>query len=147
MKTISPALLGRTALALTVLAPATACAQPADQAAPSKRNSAMATAGVSAATFVSRHEKKVLASDTDGDGKVSRAEFVAAAKAGKHDPSKRFAKLDANGDGMLDRTEIDAMLSQRFKRLDTNGDGLLSADERAAAHARKGPNASDGTAS
>ena len=72
---------------------------------------------------------------------------MAAAKAGKHDPAKRFAKLDTNGDGMLDKTEIDAMLSRRFKRLDTNGDGLLSADERAAAHARKAPTAGDGTES
>lgn len=147
MKTISPIVLARIAMALAVLAPTTACAKSADQAEPSNRASMTTTTSVPASTFISRHEKKLLASDTDGDGKVSRAEFMAAAKAGKHDPAKRFAKLDANGDGMLDRTEIDAMLSQRFKRLDTNGDGRLSVDERGAAHARKASTAGDGAES
>lgn len=140
-------LLGRTALALALVAPTAACARPADQAAQSHREATKSTAAVSAATFVSRHEKKLLAADTDGDGKVSRAEFIAAAKAGKHDPAKRFAKLDANHDGMLDKGEVDAMLNRRFTRLDSNGDGMLSADERAAAHRRTAGNAGDGPGS
>lgn len=145
MKTISLMMLGRTAVALAVLAPAAACAQPADQAAPASRKGTTAAAGVSVSTFVSRHEKKRLADDTDGDGKVSRAEFMAAAKAGKRDPAKQFAKLDKNGDGVLDKAEIDTMLNRRFKRLDTNADGLLSAAERDAAHTHKGKDAGDGS--
>lgn len=147
MRTTSPILLGRIAMALAALAPATACAQPVDQAATPNRGSTPISAGVPASTFVSRHEKKVFAGDTNGDGKVSRAEFMATAKAGKHDPAKRFAKLDANGDGMLDTAEINAMLNRRFKHLDANGDGVLSPDERAAAHARKAPDAGDGAES
>jgi Ca2+-binding EF-hand superfamily protein len=114
---------------LLAVAPMAACASPA---AP------VTAKGVTLQQFQARHEKKLLAADTDGDGRVSRAEFIAAAKAGKRDPAKRFAKLDRNGDGMLDRSEIDAMLTRRFKRIDSNGDGMVSPQERAAAHAGKG---------
>ncbi|WP_242187144.1 EF-hand domain-containing protein [Sphingomonas sp. CARO-RG-8B-R24-01] len=147
MTTISLITLGRTALTVALLAPAAACAKPADQAAPAKHEAAVTAAGVTLSTFVSRHERKLLAYDTDGDGKVSRAEFVAAAEAGKSDPARRFVKLDTNGDGLLDKTEIEAMLTRRFKRLDTNCDGVLSASERAAVHARKAKDAGDGSVS
>lgn len=135
MTIVSLTMLGRAALAMAVLAPATACAKPADQAPLTRETTA--TKGVTLSTFVTRHEKRLIAGDTDGDGKVSSAEFLAAARASKADPAKRFAKLDANNDGMLDTAEIDAMLTRRFKRLDTNGDGMLAADERAA---RRAPN-------
>ncbi len=111
-----------------------ACAQPAGQAGSGLRASG---AGLTLQDFVTRNEKRLLADDTDGDGKVSKAEFLAGAKSGKGDPAKRFVKLDANGDGMLDKSEIDAMLARRFKRLDANGDGVASADERAVAHTKK----------
>ena len=129
---------------LLMLVPVGACAQPADQQT-SARRSVATSPGVSLQDFVRRHEGRVLADDTDGDGKVSKAEFLAAAKSGKGDPEKRFARIDRNGDGMLDKSEIDAMLTRRFKRVDVNGDGVLSADERAAAHAAKGKTAGDGS--
>lgn len=144
MMRMSLSMIGRAALAMAVLAPTAACAKPADQAASSKRDTTAQAAGVTLSTFVARRERKLLAGDTDGDGKVSRAEFLAAAKSGKADPAKRFAKIDANGDGTLDRAEIDAMLSRRFKRQDTNGDGLLGAAERTAARSREGKMAGDG---
>ncbi|WP_240698896.1 EF-hand domain-containing protein [Sphingomonas sp. AAP5] len=147
MKNKSKMLLGRTAFVAVVLTPTGACAQPVGQGTPVKQETAATAASVSLSTYQARHARKLLAADTDSDGKVSRAEFLAAGKGGKADPAKRFAKLDANGDGTLDKAEIDAMLSRRFKRLDTNGDGLLSADERAAAHARKGKDAGDGSES
>lgn len=128
-------LLKRTMLVLLMLVPAAACAKPG----------ATASTGVTQQQYVQRHEKKLMADDTDGDGKVSRAEFTAAAKSGKGDPAKRFAKLDKNGDGMLDKFEIDAMLTRRFKRIDANGDGVASADERAAAHAKKLKDADSGS--
>jgi Ca2+-binding EF-hand superfamily protein len=46
---------------------------------------------------VSEHIVKRL--DTNGDGVVSREEFVAAAK-------QRFARMDKNGDGFIDASEI-----------------------------------------
>lgn len=147
MTTISLITLRRTALAVVLLAPAAACARPADEAAPPKHEATATAFGVTPATFVSRHEKKILAYDTNGDGKVSRAEFVASATAGRGDPARRFAKLDTNGDGLLDKPEIEAMLTRRFKRQDTNGDGVLSASERAAVHARKAKNTGDGSES
>ncbi|WP_010188387.1 EF-hand domain-containing protein [Sphingomonas sp. PAMC 26605] len=113
---------------LLAFAPMAACASPAAPA--SGKNMTLEQ-------FQARHEKKLLAADNDGDGRVSRAEFVAAAKAGKGDPAKRFARLDRNSDGTLDRAEIDAMLARRFKRMDTNGDGVISPQERVAAHAGK----------
>lgn len=136
-------MLGRTAVAILLFAPIAACAKPSDQAAASSRETSTKATGVTAETFASRHEKKLLAGDTDGDGKVSRAEFLAAASSGKGDPAKRFANLDKNGDGALDKSEIDAMLNRRFRRLDANGDGILSASEREAVRNRKAQNAGD----
>ena len=128
-----------------MLAPAAACAKPVEQTSTQTQQTATPSTGVTLQAFVARHERKIMADDTDGDGKISRAEYLAAAKSGKGDPAKRFAKIDRNGDGMLDQSEIDAMLTRRFKRMDTNGDGILSADERAAAHAKKSQGASNGT--
>lgn len=143
MNLLTRMMLGRTAVALLLFAPVAACAKPTDQAAASSRETSGKAAGLTAATFVSRHEKKLMAGDTDGNGKLSRAEFLAAAKSGKGDPAKRFVKLDKNGDATIDKSEIDAMLNRRFKRLDTNGDGLLSASEREAVRTRKTQNAGD----
>ncbi|UAJ11302.1 EF-hand domain-containing protein [Glacieibacterium megasporae] len=121
----------RSAAFALMLTPIAACAQPAARQAPA---GGAASGGVTLQQYVQRHERKLLAADTDGDGRVSRDEFLAAAKAGKGDPAKRFARIDRNGDGMLDKAEIDAMLAKRFARLDSNGDGVLSPAERAAAH-------------
>lgn len=146
MKMMTYLTCGRAAAVLLLLAPAAAWAKPADQTTPpAKINKGTASAGVTLQAFETRHEKKMLAADTDGDGKVSKAEFIAAAKAGKGDPAKRYAKIDTNGDGVLDTSEIDAMLARRFKKLDTNGDGVANADERAAAYAKKGKAAGDGS--
>ena len=79
--------------------------------------------------------------DTDGDGRVSQAEFVAARAAA-------FARRDADGDGRVTREEAEAAraarragaLDRRFDRLDANDDGAISRDEFAAAaeHRREG---------
>lgn len=44
--------------------------------------------------------------DTNGDGKISRDEFVAMA-------AKRFDKMDANGDGSLSQDEMKRPRKQR----------------------------------
>ncbi|WP_010187352.1 EF-hand domain-containing protein [Sphingomonas sp. PAMC 26605] len=128
----------RSAALFLAFVPIGACARPAAQGDTTGGTDGARSTGVSLQRFVAGHEKKLLAGDTNADGKVSKAEFLAAAKPGKADPARRFAKLDTNGDGSLDRSEIDAMLTRRFKRLDTNGDGVVSAEERAAGHAGKG---------
>ena len=91
-------------------------------------------AGQTLAQFETRQEMQIMAADSDGDGRVSLAEFEAAAKAKKTDPAKRFRRIDANQDGFLDKTEIDTMFSRRFHRLDRDGDGIVTGEERMAAH-------------
>lgn len=97
-----------------------------------------AGAGLSLATFATRQQRRLLARDTDGDGTISRAEFLGGAGRAKVDPARRFVGLDRNGDGAVDRAEIDAMAARRFARLDTDGDGVLSAGERSVARTRVG---------
>jgi len=46
---------------------------------------------------------------------------------------RMFARLDANGDGVVDREEYRAWAGQRFDRMDANKDGTIDADERQAA--------------
>lgn len=46
--------------------------------------------------------------------------------------SRMFDRFDTNHDGMLDKTEIDALLTRRFERMDVNHDGIVTAEEREA---------------
>ncbi|HEX7858240.1 MAG TPA: signal transduction protein [Sphingobium sp.] len=98
--------------------------------------------GETLAQFQAAARQRMLKADTNGDGKVSAAEWAAAAQArggagnGGGFADRMFARMDSNGDGFVDAAEIDAMSAQRFARLDTNGDGIVSADERAAARGR-----------
>lgn len=99
--------------------------------------------------------------DSDGDGRISKAEFIARADA-------RFAKLDKNGDGQLSPDEMpqraapppppagadapppppgaggpmrermrEKMRSRMIDRLDTNHDGMISRDEYRAEAAER----------
>jgi Ca2+-binding EF-hand superfamily protein len=47
----------------------------------------------------------LMAADTDHDGKISRAEFIAQS-------TERFAKLDANGDGQISGDEMKAVMER-----------------------------------
>ena len=49
-----------------------------------------------------------------------------------------FARMDANGDGVVSDADKAARMAQRFARMDTNGDGMLSQAEFAAAHEARG---------
>jgi Ca2+-binding EF-hand superfamily protein len=84
---------------------------------------------------------KELRSDTDGDGRVSRAEATAA---GAEKSAEWFDKVDLDKDGYVTRDEVrkaretrrDKMhaemkqkMDQRFNEADANGDGSLSLDE------------------
>ena len=68
--------------------------------------------------------------DTDGDGSISRAEFVAA--DGKQSDFDRF---DWDGSGSLDRDELEAMAAAKQRaaaemhRVDSDGDGSISRAE------------------
>lgn len=83
--------------------------------------------------FLSRQTARIMAADTDGDGRVSKAEMQAAGAGGKGqgaNPERRFDRMDTNHDGYLDKDEIRAALTARFQRMDRNGDGVLTPDER-----------------
>ncbi|MDX8477034.1 acid-shock protein [Mesorhizobium sp. VK24D] len=99
---------------------------------PAPNTSAPAKPGTTLEKFEARREKAFMRADTDGDGKVSLAEWTAfqAQRKAKGDPAKSFARMDANKDGFVDKSELDAFLAKRFARLDKNNDGVLSADER-----------------
>ena len=78
-----------------------------------------------------------MRADTDHDGRISRAEYDAAASQRRSD---WFDKLDLNKDGYITQDEMRqaretrhgnmrARMDERFKDADTNGDGQLSLDE------------------
>jgi Ca2+-binding EF-hand superfamily protein len=83
--------------------------------------------------------------DKNGDGKISKEEFMANAPQGANDPKAAdlFKQIDTNGDGFIDETESKAALKKMhhhghhhkpdpaamFKEADTNGDGEISLDE------------------
>lgn len=54
-----------------------------------------------------------------------------------HRIDRLFEKLDANGDGAIDRSEAEAARKDRFARADANGDGVISKDEMTAAAIRR----------
>jgi Ca2+-binding EF-hand superfamily protein len=76
--------------------------------------------------------------DSNGDGRISMAEYVAYMSQGFH-------RMDSNGDGILEPSELpgghgrpvtltswQANLRRQFHRLDRNHDGYLDARELAA---------------
>ncbi len=97
--------------------------------------------GITMDQFVARQTARIMAADTDGDGRVSRAEFAALAsmRAGKaaRDPERLFDAMDSNHDGYLDKDEIRSVLEKRFRRMDLNGDGILTPEERMAGRPRR----------
>jgi EF hand len=58
---------------------------------------------------------------------VTKAEMLATADA-------RFAKMDANGDGMINEADKAAMVAKRFANMDADKNGSLTQAEFVAAH-------------
>lgn len=80
--------------------------------------------------------------DANGDGVITQVEAKAAAEA-------RFAKMDANSDGRLDKSDMDArhaeMHEKRFTEMDTDKNGAISkAEWDAAPMMRGGPDGKGG---
>jgi Ca2+-binding EF-hand superfamily protein len=114
-----------------------------------------------------RFFSKLAVADADKDGKLSQAELEKAhadgtlrgprgfhGKRGDHergefgkrrgfggkmDPQKLIEKLDTNGDGVLELSELPEHAKERLSAADTDGDQRLSAEElRTHFEARKG---------
>lgn len=73
--------------------------------------------------------------DTDGDGSINEAEFVAKAQADAQErAAAMFARLDADGDGVLSQDVLQNRSRGRnpermISRLDTDDSGGVSAEE------------------
>ena len=67
--------------------------------------------------------------DTDGDGKFSKAEITAQRQA---QLDKKFAKLDTNQDGQLTMDELKGKRGGVAKRADINKDGVITKEEARA---------------
>jgi EF hand domain-containing protein len=70
-------------------------------------------------------------SDTNGDGKVTADELKTARAA--HGQA-HFAKQDANGNGVLERSEVAKMPDALFTKLDVDNSKTLSAAELESGH-------------
>lgn len=115
------------------------------------------------AVMSDHHKAHMEAVDTDGDGKISKAEAEAARdelfKSADADGNgsvnfdeflvmeekrrqmklkRRFERSDKNGDGTLSSDEIGARRDSHFARMDRDGDGEISEEERKEAHKRMG---------
>jgi len=99
-----------------------------------------AAAAAAAQQPTDRPAARTLRADTDGDGRLSQAEFVARR-------IERLRAADADSDGVVSaderRAALQARLTQhaatRFERLDADKDGVVSRAEFEAAQGRRGP--------
>src|SRR5512145_790614 len=90
----------------------------------------MVSSGVALAQ--SREGGTIEQADANQDGKVTRQEYIDARAA-------QFARMDRNGDGVVDETDSRERADQSFLgkrataamrgRIDTNSDGKISKDE------------------
>lgn len=72
----------------------------------------------------------LIRADTNGDGVITRQEFMAASDA-------RFARMDANKDGKLTADERQGRRGGRMgATADANGDGVVTLEEQRAQAAR-----------
>jgi Ca2+-binding EF-hand superfamily protein len=91
------------------------------------------------AIFHARVAAEFARLDTNKDGQLSSAEFMAAAPAPPSTPATGagiLAQLDKNKDGKISVDEYRAPILARFDSIDTNRDGTISQAERAAAEAK-----------
>ena len=89
---------------------------------------------VSKEEFVAKRSEKFGDADVDGSAGLSLEEFTVMhekreAERRARRVQHRFERLDANDDGIVDEAELAAKADKMFGRLDANDDGALSGDE------------------
>lgn len=98
---------------------------------------------ITLAEMQAQPQLRFAAADTDGDGALSAAELTAMMASGAGDRAARMlARLDDNGDGLLQADEMPdraaGRIDRMFSRLDADGDGNLTAEELAAVGQMRG---------
>lgn len=79
-----------------------------------------------------------------GGAAVATGAAVAASGEGHQTRvMKMFERLDANGDGAVEKSEVRAAAANRFAAADANGDGRLTRDELVASGHRKAEKRAD----
>jgi Ca2+-binding EF-hand superfamily protein len=92
-------------------------------------------------------QRLLRSNDKDSDGKLSRAEFIAApqeppgaapeaAPGRDFNPAEVFKRLDRDGDDKLTKEEAPERMRENFDRIDGNGDGNIDLAEFRAVAAR-----------
>lgn len=94
---------------------------------------ALAIAGAAYAATAPGDAAPATAAPGHGHGPGANRDRVITRAEAQDQAAKVFARLDANHDGKLDRSDREALRAQRqqarFDRLDTNKDGQLSREE------------------
>jgi len=93
---------------------------------------------ITRAEFAAARDARFDRMDRNHDGAVDMSDFGRLARFRPQAADRLRAmigKADANGDGHLSRTELDAAPMPLFDRADTDHDGRLDKDEIAAARA------------
>lgn len=83
--------------------------------------------------YVRQQDESFAKFDTNKDGQISKDEFrraTAKPEPAPVDSAALVAKLDRNGDHMINSSEYGAVILANFDRLDSNHDGILSDKER-----------------
>lgn len=110
--------------ALTLAAAGVALAQQAPQDPPrAARGDKDGDGRISKAEFVDGRVARLTAQDADGDGTVSAAEMQAGREARQAQGADRmFARMDADGNGAITRAEFDASRADRGERRAERGE-------------------------
>ena len=90
---------------------------------------------ISSAEFQAAAAARFAAIDTQGTGKIT-AEQIANSKAAK-ERGEQFAEREVKkigSDGVITKDQFLAAAQARFAKLDKNGDGYITADELPAGH-------------
>ena len=86
---------------------------------------------VSKAEFLARRSEAFADLDADGSGGLTQSEFeLAVSERVKRFSGRAFGKVDADGNGAISQAEWDQSPARAFDKLDRNGDGVLTPDER-----------------